>query len=171
MAAQSDDAMGVPHRAESMRDENHRTTLADCRHVARDDCLALVVQRTGCLVEYQDTRVGKRRSDDRDALPLSARQTRALLSDQRVVTLWELADEVVRPRELSGTHHLFDRGNLQVILRGTPVLRRAVQPGELTAFHEALRQALQSDVRRPRRERRKGRALYAELKAADYDGG
>lgn len=60
---------------------------------------------------------------------------------------------------------------LQGPLDGPPKYRRGEQPGKLTAFHEALRQALQADARRPRHERRTGRALYAELKAADYDGG
>ena len=54
---------------------------------------------------------------------------------------------------------------------GPPKYRRGEQPGKLTAFHEALRQALKADARRPRHERRTARALYAEIKGAGYDGG
>ncbi len=54
---------------------------------------------------------------------------------------------------------------------GPPKYRRGEQPGKLTAFHEALKQALKADARRPKHERRTARALYAEIKAAGYDGG
>jgi transposase len=52
-----------------------------------------------------------------------------------------------------------------------PKYRRGVQPGKLTAFHEAVQQALKADAHRSKRERRTARALYAELKAAGYAGG
>jgi transposase len=54
---------------------------------------------------------------------------------------------------------------------GPPKYRRGEQPGKLTVFHEALKQALKADARRPRQERRTAKALYAEIKAAGYDGG
>ena len=54
---------------------------------------------------------------------------------------------------------------------GPPKYRRGEQPNKLTAFHEALRQALKADARRPKHERRTAKALYAEIKAAGYDGG
>lgn len=54
---------------------------------------------------------------------------------------------------------------------GEPKYRRGVRPGKLTAFHEALAQALKADAHRPKRERRTARALHAELKAAGYAGG
>ena len=52
-----------------------------------------------------------------------------------------------------------------------PKYRRAEQPGKLTAFHDALKQALKADARRPKHESRTARALYGEIKAAGYDGG
>jgi len=52
-----------------------------------------------------------------------------------------------------------------------PKYRRGPQPRKLTAFEEAIRQALRADARRPKRERRTARALHAELKAAGYAGG
>ena len=54
---------------------------------------------------------------------------------------------------------------------GPPKYRRGEQPNKLTAFHEALRQALKADARRPKRERRTAKALYAEIRGAGYDGG
>jgi len=60
---------------------------------------------------------------------------------------------------------------LQGEVDGPPKYRRGEQPSKLTAFHDTLRQALKADARRPRHERRTARALYAEIKAAGYDGG
>ncbi|MET3517988.1 transposase, partial [Pseudacidovorax sp. 1753] len=54
---------------------------------------------------------------------------------------------------------------------GPPKHQRGEQPTKLTAFHEALRQALTVDARRPRQQRRTARALYTEIKAAGYEGG
>jgi transposase len=54
---------------------------------------------------------------------------------------------------------------------GPPKYRRVEQPNKLTAFHEALKQALKADAGRPKHERRTAKALYAQIKAAGYDGG
>jgi transposase len=54
---------------------------------------------------------------------------------------------------------------------GPPKYRREAQFNKLTAFHEALKQALKADARRPRRERRTAKALYALIKAEGYGGG
>ena len=48
---------------------------------------------------------------------------------------------------------------------GPPKYRRGEQPNKLTVFHEALKQALKADARRPKHERRTAKALYAEIKA------
>ena len=54
---------------------------------------------------------------------------------------------------------------------GPPKYRRVEQANKLTAFHEALKQALKADARRPKHERRTAKALYAEIRCAGYDGG
>ena len=54
---------------------------------------------------------------------------------------------------------------------GRPKYRRSEQPNKLTAFHDALEQALKADARRPKHERRTAKALYAEIRCAGYDGG
>lgn len=53
---------------------------------------------------------------------------------------------------------------------GPPKYRRSELPN-LTVFHEALKQALKADARRPKHERRTAKALYAEIKSTGYDGG
>ena len=52
-----------------------------------------------------------------------------------------------------------------------PKYWRGEQPNKLTVVHEALKQALKADGRRPKHERRTAKALYAEIKASGYDGG
>ena len=54
---------------------------------------------------------------------------------------------------------------------GPPKYRRGEQPNKLTVFHDALKQALKADARRPKHERRTAKALYAEIRCAGYDGG
>jgi len=56
-------------------------------------------------------------------------------------------------------------------LNSEPKYRRGEQPKKLSAFHEALVQALKADSHRPRHERRTARALHVQIKAAGYDGG
>jgi transposase len=52
-----------------------------------------------------------------------------------------------------------------------PKYERREMATKLTAFHEAVVQALKVDARRPKRERRTALALYGELKAKGYEGG
>jgi len=55
--------------------------------------------------------------------------------------------------------------------RTTPKYRRQRAPGKLSSFHAYLLQALETDARRPKRDRRTAKALYAEIKAQGYPGG
>jgi len=52
-----------------------------------------------------------------------------------------------------------------------PVYRRTETPGKLSAFHEALKQALQTDSHRTKQNRRTAKALFAQIKADGYAGG
>ena len=52
-----------------------------------------------------------------------------------------------------------------------PKYRRSAQESKLKPFYEVLTQALRVDAHRPKQARRTAKALYAELKAAGYDGG
>src|SRR5882757_7631588 len=67
-----DDAVGMAHRRQPMRDDQHRPAGGNLPHVALDDVLALVVQRAGGLVKDQDSRIGNERARDRDPLALPA---------------------------------------------------------------------------------------------------
>ncbi len=52
-----------------------------------------------------------------------------------------------------------------------PTYRRSDAPNKLTAFHETLERALKADSLRPKHHRRTAKALFAQIKAAGYDGG
>ncbi len=56
-------------------------------------------------------------------------------------------------------------------MKEAPKYRREPRPNKLSAFEEALKQALTADARRPKHERRTARALHAEIRAAGYTGG
>jgi transposase len=63
------------------------------------------------------------------------------------------------------------RKYLRVEQLDEPKYERKPATTKLTPFHEAIKQALKVDARRPRRERRTALALYEELKAEGYAGG
>jgi len=52
-----------------------------------------------------------------------------------------------------------------------PRYRRRDKPGKLAAFQTQLIQALEADAHRPKRERRTGLALKAQITAQGYTGG
>jgi transposase len=52
-----------------------------------------------------------------------------------------------------------------------PTYRRNEGPGKLTAFHEALKQALKADAHRIKQNRRTARALFVQIQADGYAGG
>ena len=88
-----------------------------------------------------------RRMNYRDGLSRSEIARRTGLS-RNTVKKWLTAPEAVEPR-----------------------YRRLQAPGKLDPFHGALLQALEADARRPKRDRRTAKALYAELKSQGYAGG
>ena len=67
------------------------------------------------------------------------------------------------------------RNTVSKWLRGpvneAPKYRRAPRPNKLSAFEGMLKQALTTDARRPKHERRTARALHKEIKTAGYAGG
>lgn len=52
-----------------------------------------------------------------------------------------------------------------------PKFRRAAVPTKLAPFVQAVQQALLADARRPKKERRTARALYAHIAVAGYEWG
>src|SRR5262249_14294466 len=79
-----DDAFGVAHRREAMRDDYRRPIALQEVERGADGLLVDGVQMRGCLVEDQDRRVLQERAGDGDALALTARQLRAPLADDRI---------------------------------------------------------------------------------------
>ena len=59
------DAAGVAHRRQPMRDDHHGTPLANGPHIVLDDALGFIVERAGGLIEDQEARVGHQRSGNR----------------------------------------------------------------------------------------------------------
>src|ERR1700761_876497 len=92
-----------------MGDNKDGAPLRDTLHVVLNDALALIIKSTGGLVENQDARICDKRSSNRDALPLASGKTGAALTDNSVVTFWELQDEIVRPGELCRFHDALNR--------------------------------------------------------------
>src|SRR5690606_25207761 len=76
-----------------------------------DEALGFRVERGCRLVEDQNRRVAQDRPGNGDPLSLSAGQTRAALTEDRVVTLGQLHDEVVCVRRA--------RCRLDLLLRDT----------------------------------------------------
>ena len=51
-----------------------------------------------------------------------------------------------------------------------PAYRRDAGPGKLTAFHEAITQALTAEAHRLKQNRRTGKAIFMEIKKEGYEG-
>ena len=63
------------------------------------------------------------------------------------------------------------RKYLRIDKAEAPKYRRPEVPTKLAPFVEAVQQELLADARRPKKERRTAKALYAQIAAAGYDGG
>src|SRR5262249_45561373 len=57
-ALDGDDAVGRAHRRQAVGDDQHRPAGGDLPHVLLDHALALIVERTGRLVEDEDAGIG-----------------------------------------------------------------------------------------------------------------
>ncbi len=68
----NEDAVGLAHRTQPMRDDEYRATTRDGAHVFLDDALGFIVERTGRLVEDQNAGIGDQGPCDRDSLALPA---------------------------------------------------------------------------------------------------
>jgi len=49
--------------------------------------------------------------------------------------------------------------------------RKAAKASKLSAYESELTQALKADAKRPKKDRRTGKALFAQIKASGYEGG
>jgi len=64
----ADDAGPGADGRKAMCNDDDREAAHDCAHVLLDNPLAVVVKRRSRLVENENTRIGRERAGDRDAL-------------------------------------------------------------------------------------------------------
>ena len=83
-----------------MRDDEHRPSLGDLRHILLDDALALVIKRACRLVENKDSWIGNQRAGNGDTLALASRQAAAPLTNNRVIALGQFENEVMSAGKL-----------------------------------------------------------------------
>src|SRR5262249_54901290 len=88
----SDDAVAVPDGGEAMRDDDDGPAFRYLTHVGLNDAFAFIIERTGRLVENQDSWIGRQSTGNRDALSLSAGEVGAAFVDRRVVGQWQPSD-------------------------------------------------------------------------------
>ena len=91
-----DDAVGVAHGGEPVRDDEGGAAIAQLVDRQLDALLGFDVERAGRFVEHQDRRILEDRAGDGDALALAAGKLRAALADHRIVARAFRQDEVVR---------------------------------------------------------------------------
>src|SRR5262245_18323672 len=97
-----DDRVGVAHRGETLRDHERRAVARHALDRRPHGRLAYGVEVRGGLVEDQHRRVLEKRTRDRHALTLTARELRATLADDRVEPVGEARDELLQRRALDG---------------------------------------------------------------------
>ena len=82
-----------------MGDDQRRPAAHHLAQAGADVGLRRRIDRGGRVVEDEDARVDREGARDRDPLPLSARERDAAFADDRVVSLRQALDELVRLRE------------------------------------------------------------------------
>ena len=75
------DPVGVAHRRQPVRDDQHGAPRHQALERQLHHALALGVERARRLVEQQDRPIGEDRARDREALPLAAGQAHAALAE------------------------------------------------------------------------------------------
>src|SRR2546421_2250669 len=106
-ALHDDDAIGVLHGGEAMRDRERGAPLLQRLERALYHELACRVERARRLVEQQDRAVGEQRPRDRQALALAAGERYAALAERSIDTLRQPLDELEGESLLASSAHLF----------------------------------------------------------------
>src|ERR1700736_4047276 len=91
-----DDAVGPAYRGKPVGDNENGAAFTDPAHVVLNDALTLVIERAGGFVEDQNAGISHQGTGNRDALPLTARETAPSFTDDRVVSLGKFENELVR---------------------------------------------------------------------------
>ena len=103
---EEEDLVGVPHRGEIVRDQDHDAAGAQLAQRFANQPAVLLVQARRGLVEDQDRRRAHHGAGDGDALALPVRQQLAALADHRVVAARKGGDEIVGARDARRRHDL-----------------------------------------------------------------
>ena len=104
-----EDAVGLQHSGEAVRDDQRRAVLHDIFQRRLHQNFVLGVERGGRLVEQQYGSVLQDGARNGEPLALAARQGHPALADGRVISLVEMADEFGRRRALGGGLDLLHR--------------------------------------------------------------
>src|SRR5208283_3214606 len=107
---EDENAIGVPHRGEAMRDHEGRAALGRRRKRLLYLPLRRRVERARRLVEDHDRRVLEQRASNRQALTLAAREAAAPFADDGLYPLVLARDESFGLRELQRDVDLGRRG-------------------------------------------------------------
>src|SRR5689334_21019017 len=89
-------AVGPPHGAQPMGDDQRRSIAEEIFHRRFDEALALRVEARRRLVEDDHRWIAKKHSRDRDALSLTTGQLDATLADLGIPALRQALDEFER---------------------------------------------------------------------------
>ena len=99
--------VGKIHEVEAMGDDNQRASSSDFLEQSFRIRLRVHVESRNGFVENQDRSLAQDSARETDPLTLSAGQRDTAFTNQRVVTIGQLADEVGGADEASRLHDLF----------------------------------------------------------------
>src|SRR6266699_3149072 len=88
--------VGPAYLRETVGNQQGRAPLQEAADRLLDLVFGGAVNRAGRVVQDEDARIGQQGARNGDALPLSAGKGHTALANQRVVTILEAQDEVVR---------------------------------------------------------------------------
>ena len=93
-----------------MGDDKAGPALHQGAHGGLNMHLGSGIDAAGCLVENQNNGIGKHGASDRQELPLALAQVAAAREEQRIISIGQLHDEVMRIGKLGGSFDLLVRG-------------------------------------------------------------
>src|SRR5258705_8023341 len=98
---QDKNLIGVVDGGKTLRDHKRRPVFAQPLHRLLNQVLSRRIDARRRIVENEDARIHQESARDGDTLALAAAQRNAPLADDRVITIFQLRDELVRLRCMS----------------------------------------------------------------------
>ena len=90
-----------------MRNQKYGAPPANQAHVLLNDAFTFIIKRRRGLIKDENSRIRGQRPGDCYTLALTAGKVLAALFQDRVITMWKLQDEIMRPGQFCRPHHLF----------------------------------------------------------------